>query len=227
MVGSSLATFALFGLTRGSRAYESIDRIVSGVFRFDFLSCWVFLGSVFGIPLLKLKLKFTLAAFYEVAHLPNSFVLKGFETLISHETFQLVLHHDCRASWVKALEVSALVDEFRIDVLVDTGHAEDVPAVVNVKEDFSIKIFIVFAIALSTLDYLGFVHVEVRISIGFLHYLRLHLGWFCAVFGVEFTKYFAERPFLLVRVVIVWRWRDGVEPFEGDLYLLTEELSIG
>ena len=169
-----MATFALFGLTRGSRAYESIDSVVPGVFRFDFLSCWIFLRSVFGIPLLELELKFTLAAFDEVAHLPNSFVLKGFETLVSHEAFQLVLHHDGRASWVKAFEVSALVDEFHIDILVDTGHAEDVPAVVDVKEDFSIKIFIVFAIALSTLDYLGFVHVEVGISIGFLHYLRLH-----------------------------------------------------
>ena len=201
MVGSRLAAFALLGFAGGSGADESVDCVVPRVFRLDLLSCGVLLGCVLGISLLELELQFALAALDEVAHFPDGLVLEGLEALVAHEPLELVLHHDGGAAGVEALEVAALVDKLGVDVLVDAGHAEDVPAVVDVEEDFSVEVFVVFAIALCALDDLGFVHVEVGVPAGLLHHLRLHLGRLCPVLGVELAKYFAEGSFLLVGVV--------------------------
>jgi hypothetical protein len=54
------------------------------------------------------------------------------------------------ASRFEAIKISALVDELRVDVLVDARHAENMPAVVYVKEDLPIEILVILAIAVIT-----------------------------------------------------------------------------
>lgn len=160
MVRSGLAALALFGLAGRRGADKPIDRVVSGILRFDIFSGGIFFGRVFGVSLLELELRLALAALYEVAHFADGFILKVLKLLISQQSFELVLHHDGAATGVKTFEVAALVDELCIDVLVDAGHAEDVPAVVDVEEDLSVKILVVLSIALRAFHYFGFVQVH-------------------------------------------------------------------
>ena len=56
MVGSGLATFALFGLAGRRGADKPIYRVVSGILRFDIFTGGIFFGRVFGVSLLELEL---------------------------------------------------------------------------------------------------------------------------------------------------------------------------
>lgn len=133
MVGSGLATLALFGLAGRRGADKSIYRVVSGILRFDIFTGGIFFGCVFGVSLLELKLRLAFAALDEVTHFADGFILKGLKLLISQQSFELVFHHDSTATGVETFEVAAFVDELCVDVFVDAGHAEDVPAVVDVE----------------------------------------------------------------------------------------------
>lgn len=93
MIRTHSTTLALFSLARSSGTYNSIDGIISGVFRFDLFAGDIFFWSIFCIPLSEFKLSFTLETFNEVAHLPDGFILKCLEFGISKETTDLVLHH--------------------------------------------------------------------------------------------------------------------------------------
>lgn len=70
----------------------------------------------------------------------------------------MVFHHELAAADLEALEVAALVDELQVDVLVDAGHAEYVPAVVDIEEDVPIEVLVVLSFALGTHNDLALVH---------------------------------------------------------------------
>lgn len=224
MIGSRLTTLTLFGFARPVWADKTVGGIIFGILWLDLFTRRILLGSIPCISLLELKLQFTFAAINQVAHFADSLVLKSFETLVTHNTFKLVFHHDCRTSWLETFEVSSLINEFSVNILVDTGHAKDVPAIVYVKKNISVKIFIVFAIALSTSDNFCFVHIEFRVFYWFLHDLSLHLRLFCSTFGIKIFKYFTERSFPSVLAITGTR-AEGIELFQRKLYLLTEELG--
>ena len=203
MVGCCLAALALLGFAGRSWADKTVDCVILGVLWFDVLAGRIFFGSVFGIALLELEFSLALAAFSQIAHFADGLVLEGFETLVPEESFELILHHDGGAAGFEAVEIAHLIDEFSVDVFVDARHAEDMPAVVDVEENFSIKVFIVFSVAVGTLDHLGFVHVDLTVPVRLLHDLCSHRDRFRPIFGVELPEDFAEGPFFFGVTMVV------------------------
>ena len=181
MVRNGMAAFALLSLARSIGTGEPIQGVVPCVLRADNLSVCVFLGSILGIPLLELELSFALDTLTEVAHLPNGFVGQVFELGAANESSYLVLHHELVAAHLEAPEVPALVDELRVDVLVDAGHAEDVPAVVDIEEDVSVEVLVVLPIAVRTIYDFAlvnsyFIHRVLHFHAGsFRRFLPIHL----------------------------------------------------
>ena len=87
----------------------------------------------------------------------------------------MILHHEVITGHFDALEVASLVDELGVDVLVDAGHAEDMPAIVDIEEDVSVDVFVILSVALPTFDYFGLINCQVFVHI-YLVYFALSLG---------------------------------------------------
>ena len=83
-----------------------------------------------------------------------------------------------------------MIDKLRVDVFVDTGHAEDVPTVVNIEKDISIEILIVLSVTLSTFDYFCLIDCQVFIDINLINF-TLFLGNISWRFLVVLIKYIA------------------------------------
>jgi hypothetical protein len=66
----------------------------------------------------------------------------------------LILDHIFAASWIQTFEVTALIDKLIIDIFVDAGQAEHMPAVIDIKEDFSIEILIILSVTIFANYYL-------------------------------------------------------------------------
>lgn len=169
MVRGGLTGPALLGLAGDSGADEAVGGVVYGVLRFDLLAGGVFLGGVLGVALLELKLGFALAALDEVAHFADGLELHVLELLWADESLDLVLHHLEGAAILEALEVAALVGELSVNVFIDAGHAEDVPAVVYVEQHVPVEVLVVLTLAMPALHDLRRVHCQVCLYLLLLH----------------------------------------------------------
>lgn len=83
VVGVALAGLALLGPAPCTRTDKAVCGIVLGILRFNFLSCQVLFGSIFWVPLLKLKLSLALEALKEIVHLPDGLELQDLKLLVS------------------------------------------------------------------------------------------------------------------------------------------------
>lgn len=81
----------------------------------------------------------------------------------------------------EAFKISTLINELRIYVFVDAGHTKYMPAVIDIEEYVSIKIFIIFSLAISTYNY--FCWVGSKISFWFFHD-----GWISILFCIKFIQ---------------------------------------
>lgn len=86
-----------------------------------------------------------------------------------------------------------MVDEFAINIFVDARHAEDVPTVIYVEKDVSIKVLIIFAIAVTADNYFCRINCKVCFEL----WLSEYLAGFIRLFFVELFEDFAEWSFLL------------------------------
>lgn len=94
MIRRSLTTFTLLSFTRSMRTYKSIESIISSILRFDLFTRWIFFRCISSISFLKLKLRFTFTTFYQITHLPNSFILQILKLLITQQPSNLIFHHN-------------------------------------------------------------------------------------------------------------------------------------
>ena len=88
----------------------------------------------------------------------------------------MVFHHDFVAADFEASEVAALVDELRVNVLVDAGHTKNVPAVIDVEKDVSIEVFIILPFTVATVY--DFTLVDCDFISGVFDFHALFFGWF-------------------------------------------------
>ena len=87
----------------------------------------------------------------------------------------MILHHKVVTGHFDALQVASLVDELGVDVFVDTGHAEDMPAIVDIEKDVSVDVLVIFSVALPTFDDFGLINCQIFVHIYFVDF-ALSLG---------------------------------------------------
>lgn len=128
MIGSCLARTALLGLASPARAHKPIYSVILCVLWLDRNVIGILLGCVLGIALYEVKLGLALAAADEVVHLPDGFGVELVVLLLADDALDLLALDVDFAGRVEALEAASLVDELRVDELVDAAQAEGVPA---------------------------------------------------------------------------------------------------
>ena len=195
MVRCRLAGPALLSLAGSDGTDIAVDGIVFGVLRVDRLACRVFFRRIFRVAFLELELGLALAALNEVAHFPDGLVLEYLKLLVSDEAFDLVLHHVLAAAGLEALEVASMADELGVDVLVDAGHAEDVPAVVDVEEHISVEVLVVLPLTVAALNYLGRIDRQVCLNVRLLLHPALY-RLSSSTFLAETSQYLPKRSTL-------------------------------
>lgn len=175
MVRVSLTAFTLLSLTRRIRANETVDSEVLGIFRFYLLSCGILFWSIFCIPLLVLELSFAFHTLNQITHFSDCFIRQILKLRIPNEPSNLVLHHRSATSNFQTPQIASLVHKFRINVFVDARHTEDVPAVVNIEENVSVKIFIILPLAVRTVH--NFSLIDSNIRFRFVFHLETSSRW--------------------------------------------------
>lgn len=98
------------------------------------------------------------------------------------------------AGLVEALQTASLVDEFGIDVFVDAGEAESVPAAKEGNEHITIKSLIKFSIAslakhyvrpiVSEIPFILFLNRGFLVGFGIFHFQLDHSQYITIVFNV-------------------------------------------
>lgn len=80
-----------------------------------------------------------------------------------------------------------MVYELGVDIFVDAGHAEDVPAIVDIEKNVSVDVLIIFSVALPTFYYLGLVDCQIFVYIYLVDFALSLLEAF-AISAVELIK---------------------------------------
>lgn len=196
MIRRNSATPALFCLAWCSRAYIAIDSKVFGILRPHNLSMCIFFWCIFSISFLKLKLCFAFETFYEITHFSYSFVLKNFKFGISQKTSNLILHHRISAPNFEASQITTLIYKFGVYVFIDAGHTEYMPAIIDIEENISVKVLIVFPVALTTSYYFGLINCQILVCINLFDYAFLfwQIIWTLAI---KLVKYVTQRYWLI------------------------------
>jgi hypothetical protein len=74
------------------------------------------------------------------------------------------------ASSFQAFQIPTLLYELGINVLINARQAKDVPAVVHIEEDVSVKILVIFSLTLSAVYYLCSIGSEVSLYFRFFYH---------------------------------------------------------
>lgn len=196
MIRRNSTTPALFCLTWCCRAHITIDSEVFSILRSHNLSMGIFFWCIFSISFLKLKFSFAFKTFYEITHFSDSFVLKNFKFGISQKTSDLVLHHGISASNFEASQISSLIYKFGVYVFIDAGHAEYMPAIIDIEENISVKVLIVFPVTLTTSYYFGLINCQLLVCIN-LFYCTFLFWQFIWALAIKLVKYVTQRYWLI------------------------------